>query len=223
MYNELIFAVHIFFAMATTLIALRFGKEALVALACTHGILSNLLIAKQITLFGFDVTACDIFAVSLILSLNLIQEHYGQEEARKTIGINFFILIGYVIFSQIHLLYTPNHFDTMQPHYLAILSLMPRISIVSIIVYVLSQYLDSMIFGALKTWCSAWSLTLRSSLSLSISQLVDTVLFSLGALYGVVGDIADVIIVSYAVKMIVILCASPFVALSSKVLKNNRQ
>ena len=44
---------------------------------------------KQITLFGLNATASDIFAIGSLLGLNLLREIYGITEAKKAIGDEF--------------------------------------------------------------------------------------------------------------------------------------
>lgn len=212
--NELIFLFQVLFTISSSLAGLFIGKEALIATIALHGILSNLFIAKQITLFSFDVTACDAFTIGVIFGLNLLQEHFGAAITKRTILLNFFLLIVYVVFSQIHLGYTPATFDTMNSHYAAILSIMPRITIASIFVYILSQSFDAYLYGLFKRIIPQRTAFIRSAISMSISQLFDTVLFSFLGLYGIVENILSIIIVSFTIKMITIALASPCVSFS---------
>ncbi len=212
--NELLFLGQVFFTIGSQLMALALGKEALVATIALQGILSNLFIAKQISLFSLDVTACDAFTIGVIFGLNLLQEHFGIKITKKAIFLNFFLAIVYVIFSQLHLCYLPNSFDTMDSHYSAILSLMPRITIASIFVYILSQAFDAYLYAFFKQVIPQRAAFLRSAASMSISQLFDTILFSILGLYGVVEHIIPVIIVSFMIKILTIALISPCTALS---------
>ena len=168
------------------------------------------------TVFGFDVTCSDVFAVGVIISLNLLQEYYGQDDARRTIWISFAMLLAYLMMTQIHLWYIPSSFDTMDYHFQALFSLMPRLTICSIGVYLIVQYLDSVIFATLKTFFNNRFFALRSIISLTLSQLIDTTLFTLFALYGIVASISHVILFSFIVKLMVIALATPCIALTKK-------
>lgn len=212
--NELLFLCQVFFTVGSSLGALFLGKEALIATIALQGILSNLFIAKQITLFSLDVTGCDAFTIGVIFGLNLLQEHFGASITKRAIKINFFLIISYVIFSHLHLAYLPNAYDSMHQHYHAILSIMPRITIASIFVYLISQSLDAYLYGLFKKIIPQRRAFLRSTLSMSISQLCDTILFSFLGLYGIVDNILAIIVVSFGIKMLTITLVSPCISFS---------
>jgi len=217
--NELIFFLHTLFIGCCVLGVLRIGKEALIALIVLLGVLSNLFVTKQIVLFGLNVTATDTYAVGAILSLQLLQEYYGRQVTRYAIGISFFLLFFYAITAFVHLSYVPSGFDVTQVHFSAILQHMPRIALASVTSYLASQLLDYHLYGFLKRLFAGCYLLLRSYTSLIIVQLFDTVLFSFLGLYGIISNIGNVIILSFAIKMVVIFIATPFVALSKKLVR----
>src|SRR5882724_1397465 len=121
MINEIFFIFHSIIIAISALVALGLGQSALVAFICTQCILANLFVIKQITLFGLTATCADAFTIGATLGLNLLQEYFGKEAAKKAIWINFALLIFYLIASQIHLLYVPAYCDTTQYHFLALL------------------------------------------------------------------------------------------------------
>jgi len=219
--NELIFLLHIMIIAISSLVALWLGKEALIAYVCVLGILSNLFVTKQILLFGLNVTATDAFVVGAVLGLQLLQEYYGKKIARKAIGASFFLLIFYAVVSWIHMRYLPSFSDVCHGHFMAILKHMPRIAVASITSYLLSQLLDYNIYGFLKKIFKGRHLVVRSYISLAIVQLFDTVLFSFLGLYGIITNVGNVIVLSFAIKMIVILIATPLVAFSPKIIKKS--
>ncbi len=222
MINELIFLCHSSLVAATTLLLLWFGKEGLTAGICLFSILSNLLVTKQIMLFGFETISTDVFTIGAVFCLNLLQEHFGKGAAKRAIACNFALLLIYLVLCQLHLAYEANSFDTMQPHFVAILTPMLRLIMVSVASYVLSQLFDSFLYGKLKTMFHGRHLLLRNIISSASSQLFDTVFFSFAALYGTVHSIWHVIIVSFCIKLIVILCGAPFIALSNILMSSTR-
>ncbi len=212
--NELIFLCHSALVASIALVLLKLGKEGLTAGICLFSILSNLLVTKQIGLLGFETITTDVFTIGAVFCLNLLQEHFGREATNRAIACNFVLLITYVVMCMLHLAYQPNQFDTMQPHFVALLSPMLHLVIASVASYLLSQLFDAYLYGKLKTMFQGKHLLLRNAIILSSSQLLDTVFFTFAALYGTVHDVWHVIIISYAIKLIVILCSSPFIALS---------
>lgn len=230
MINEIIFFSHILIMSISTLIALRMGKEALVALISVQAVLSNLFVVKEVSHFGFASTGADAFTIGTVFGLNLLQEYYGQAAAQKAIWTSLFSLIFYGLVSQIHLFYIPHPLDEMHVHFEAILSTMPRILIVSFIVYFLAQQLDSLLYATLKRIFQGKYLILRNYCSVLIVQLFDTVLFTFFALYnlpsldiyGIIDNAPQLwqtIAISYAIKVIAILVSTPFLALSRTIYK----
>lgn len=209
--NELIFLFHIIAITISCLIALRIGKEALITLIALQAILANLFISKEISLFYLCVTCTDAFAVGSGITLNLLQEYYGKIYAKKAIWISFFTLIFYLIMSQFQIWYHPIQTGAHE-HFTAILSLMPRLIGASIISYLISQYTDYFIYGILKQKLHKRFFILRNYGSLLISQGVDTLIFSFLGLFGIVQHVWHIIAVSYAIKVLMILLATPLVS-----------
>lgn len=222
MINELLFFTDIIIVASASLAALCIGKEALIAFICMQGVLSNLFVTKQMTLFGFAVTCSDVFAVGALFGLNLLQEFFDRTLVKKAIISNFLLLLFYLAISQIQILYIPNNFDTMHSHFSSILTFMPRIASASIATYLIVQVLDAYFYQLLKKVFSGKYLLLRTTFSLICSQLIDTILFSFLGLYGIVGSIGDVIFVSFIIKLIIIGCTSPFCTLAKKIVTRIR-
>jgi len=216
--NEIIFFFHILVVTFFTLGALWIGQEALIASLCVQSILSNLLVTKQITLFGLQVTSTDVFAVGCIISLNFLQEYFGKESAVKAIKINFFMLLLYLAMTQFHLWYQPNIFDTTQEHFTIILTPMFRIIIASLSVYMIVQIIDTQLYRFLKNKFSGKYLLARSIVSLVCIQFIDTVLFSFAGLYGLVESVSHIIFMSFLIKIIVIALSSPCIILSKRIM-----
>lgn len=212
--NELIFLCHIFVVIGFSLGALRLGQGALIAFIALQGVLANLFVVKQMDLFGFSVTCSDVFAIGGILSLNLLQEYFGREKAKMAVKISFGALLFFALMTQIHLAYIPNGFDTTQGSFLTLFSSSLRIVFASLGTFLLVQQFDVRFFSLLKG-----KLPYRIAISLFLSQLIDTVLFSFLGLYGLVESVFEIILVSFLIKCIIILTSSPFTAFSKRFVK----
>lgn len=217
--NEVIFIVHVALVAGFTLGSLRLGKEALTSVVCLNGLLANLFVTKQITLFGMSVVSTDVFMVGSMLGLNMLQEYFGKTVAQRAIVVNAVMLVMYLIMSYIHVWYLPNAYDVMHGPFSVILSHMPRIVISSVVVCLVVQFFDAHLYHMLKTFFGNRYLLARNITCLLLLQLGDTVLFSFAALYGTVYSVIPIIIVSYTIKLLVIACSSPFISLSKLVMK----
>jgi len=217
--NELIFILQSCTIAAGSLLALRLGKEALVALITLLCVLANVFVLKQITLFGLHVTAADAFSVGAILSLHLLQEYFGKETSKRAISTCFFGLLFYTVVSQIHLLFAPTIVDSTHTHFTALLQFAPRLAIASLTVYFFVLHLDRFLYEKLQTKFGKKYLLTRNYLLLAFIQLIDTIGFSILGLYGIVHNIWHVIVVSFAVKLVAASFATPFLLLSKKIKK----
>lgn len=222
-FNELLFFLHVALVIGFVFGALRFGAQGLIALIALQAVLANLFVIKQMSLFGFSVTCSDVFAVGSILGLNLLQEHFGKEMAQKAVKISFLSLAFFFVMTQVHLFYQPTSADQSQAAFLSIFSSTFRIVAASIGVYWVVQKLDVVLYGWLKQFFKGRQLLVRLGLSLLVMQLLDTVLFSFFGLYGLVESLFDIIVVSYAVKCLVILLGSPLAAFSKKMVRDVAQ
>lgn len=212
--NELLFFTQTLIIVGFALGALRLGSAALTAWVAIQALIANLFVLKQITLFGFDVTASDVFAIGSLLGLNFLQEYYSKEEATRATWVCFFFMLFFTLVSQLHMLYLPSVHDTTQSSFVEILSLSPRLFAASMTVFFIVQQIDIRLFAFLKNKLSKTSFAVRSGISLVISQFLDTFLFSYAGLYGIVASVVDIIVLSFLIKLIVIFCFTSFVRLA---------
>lgn len=206
--NEIVFIAQTLLIIGFALGALRLGRSALIAWVAIQALIANLFVLKQITLFGFDVTASDAFAIGSLLGLNFLQEYFTKDDAQKATWVCFFCMIFFTLVAQLHLLYQPSVHDLTQPAFTAILSQSPRLLLASLSVFFIVQQIDIRFFAFLKEKLPAVGFAVRTGIALTFSQLLDTCLFSFVGLYGIVASVFDVILMSFAIKLLVILCST---------------
>lgn len=214
--NELLFFAQVFLAFLCTYLFFRAGKEGLFVWLGVLALLANLFVSKQITLFGLEVTASDAFAIALILTLNLLQEFSGKEEAKKGGLIAVGAQLAFLLFSEIHLAFSPNQYDTSHSSYQMLLGVYPRLLFASCFTLFLVQLFDRKFFAWLKQMAPSASFSVRNAIAVTVSQFLDTALFSIIGLYGIVGNITEVFAMSFAIKVILISCLPLFTSLLKK-------
>jgi queuosine precursor transporter len=212
--NEILFFIQIVLIIGFALGALKLGKAALTTWVAVQALIANLFVIKQITLFGFTVTASDAFAIGSLLGLNFLQEYFSKEDAQQASWICFFFMFFFVLVSQLHLLYEPSPHDTTHASFLTILSPSFRILLASMSVFFIVQRIDIRFFTFLKRIFPNTSFAVRATFALIVSQFLDTCLFSVAGLYGMVASVIDIIIVSFIVKLTVIFCFTSFTRLA---------
>lgn len=214
--NEFVFFIHIGIVVLFVLGALRWGKEALIALTALFGVLANLFVLKQTVLFGWNVTCSDVFAVGGILSLNLIQEYFGQDAAKKGVWIAFFSMLVFGVLSQVHLFYAPSPSDFAHEHFAATLAFAPRLLLASLFCFLTVQQIDVRFYGFLKKRWSKAAWQWRSTVSLFATQFLDTALFSFLGLYGIVDSLQDILLFSFAIKCVIIASIAALTSFSKR-------
>ncbi|OPA75785.1 hypothetical protein BVG16_20880 [Paenibacillus selenitireducens] len=216
----------VFFALvnfALFLICYRFfGKKGLYAWIGVATVIANIQVTKTIDMFGFVMTLGNTIYGTIYLTSDLLNEKYGQKEAKKAVWFGFFTLIMTTIMMQMALQFTPQEQDFAQKPLEAIFGLMPRLALGSLTAYFVSQFLDVRIYTFLKKiFHKPGQLWIRSNGSTGLSQLVDSAIFCTIAFAGLyTWDVwFDIFITTYLIKFIVSVASTPalYLARSFKV------
>lgn len=198
--NEFLFFLENLGIIVCCRFALKKGCEALMVLNALFMWLANFFILKQFILFGINITASDMFAVGGLYTVNLIQNYYGKEAAKKSVYVTFGSLILYAICSYIHVIYTPSPSDFSQSAYSLICKTTPRLAFSSLIMFFLTQRLDLETFGFFRKLIP--NKTVAIFFNMAVLQFIDTIGFTYLALWGVFPSLKQIIMFSYAIKMI---------------------
>ena len=156
-----------------------------VALFVTNLLISNVIAAKAILIFGYSLQAADlIFPISYILG-DVLTEVYGFKRARRVIWIGFACNVFAVVAIGLGQA-LPAHPDwTDQASYDAILGSQPRILAASFAAYLVGEFMNSTILAKMKVWMQGRHLWMRTIGSTVVGQGCDTAIFLTIAFYGV--------------------------------------
>ncbi len=222
MTNEILFFIQIFVIIALSFGALKLGKEALIGWIALLTLGANLFVLKQVDLFGLRVTGSECAIIGGMVSLSLLQEYFGNKLAKKTTAICFYLLIAFCLLSQLMMRYIPNSTDQAQEHLHFLFSPFSRILCVSLIVLLLAQRIEIGLFQLLKRLMPKRSLGLRSMISCSLSQLFDTIAFTFVGLGSLITSPFHVIILSFAIKALILCCMTPLLNLARLIHKKEQ-
>ncbi len=220
MSNGWIFSLQTALIGGCLLFALRLGKEALSAFLALLVVLMNLFVTKQIDLFTLSVTASDSITVGYLLGLNLFQESFGRSETKKCIFLSFFIASVFCLLSFVHLIYTPNAFDYTHESFKVLLLPGFRIFSASLFTFFIVQFFDLRLFAFFRRKTEGKYLPLRIALSLILSELIDTALFTTLGLLGSVHSPLQVALLSFLIKLGSILLFIPFSMIAKKMIRH---
>jgi queuosine precursor transporter len=146
---------------------------------------SNLLGMKTMP-FLFDThISFAVFTLPFIfVTTDVIGQIYGKEMSKKfvliwTIALIFFTVFSF--FSQI-LPWEAKTYARIGEAYESIFSISLRIALASTIAFAVSEYIDVLVFFAVK---KVWNFALSSTISNIISQALDTAIFMFIAFWGI--------------------------------------
>ncbi len=202
-----------------------FGKTGLFIWIPIAGIIANIQVLKVVDLFGINATLGNIVYASSFLVTDILSENYGKKSAAKAVFVGFLSLIASMILFQAALWFTPAADDWAQDSLVNIFGFMPRIVLASLAAFGLSQLHD---VWSYQFWKKKWPadkfIWLRNNASTMISQLIDSVVFTLIAFLGQfpVPVLIEIFLSTYILKWIVAAMDTPFIYLSVRMFKNGK-
>jgi uncharacterized integral membrane protein (TIGR00697 family) len=190
-----------------------FGRTGLYAWMGIATVLANIQVVKTIVMFGMVMTLGNTMYGTLYLTTDLLNEKYGERAAKKAVWFGFFTLIATTIIMQVALVFHPQPEDIAQPALQTIFGLMPRVALGSLTAYLVSQNIDVRLFSLIRRrFPKPNQLWIRNNGSTLLSQLVDTLIFTTIAFWGVYSFEVwfDILITTYFIKFIVSWISTPF-------------
>ncbi len=218
--NEILWAVMLVFNFASILFCYRkWGRTGLYVWVPIAVITANIQVTKTIHLFGMTATLGNIVYASSFLVTDILSENYGKEDARRAVGIGFFSLIVMTVLMNLAIYFVPDESDFAQESLKTIFGIMPRIALASLTAYGISQFHD---IWAYDMWKKKFPdnrfLWMRNNFSTMVSQLLDTVIFTLIAFLGVFpwSVLFQIMITTYLFKWIVAVLDTPFLYIAKQ-------
>lgn len=226
MMNELLLIGSVIFIFASALLGYRFfGKTGLYCLSAIATILANIEVLILIHAFGMEQTLGNVlFAVTFLIT-DILSECEGKKEANKAVWIGMFTSLFFLLLSQSWLLYQPSESDWVMDSIRIVFSNTPRMMIASFVVYAVSQMFDVWLyhrwwdFTEKKCGDRRKFLWLRNNGSTLVSQLLNTLLFTLFAFYGTYDwkTLVSVFASSYVIYIVTSLLDTPVVYLARRI------
>ena len=218
--NELLWAILLVINFGAILFAYRiWGKLGLYLWIPISVIIANIQVTKTVNLFGLEATLGNIVYATSFLVTDILSECFSKKESRKAIGIGFFALICMTVMMQVAIRFNPAPSDFVQDSMVTIFSFMPRLMVASLIAYFISNHHDIIAYEFWKKkFPSNRMIWLRNNASTFVSQLIDSVLFTFIAFYGIfeMDVLYQIVISTYILKWAVALLDTPFLYLAKK-------
>ena len=187
--------------MGTVLIGLYIACE----------LIANVTASKPIQLGGIVVPAA-IFIYTITFTLiDLINESFGKQGARRVILTAFLTNLLLAAYAQLAVILPAASFYTGQAAFAGVLGSTPRIVFASLVAYLISSFIDAEVFAFWKARFRGpkW---LRVLVSNAVSTGIDSMVFITLAFYGVM-PIWGLTQGQYIVKMAITLVSLPLIYL----------
>lgn len=198
------------------------GKTGLCCWTVLATIAANIEVLILIDAFGMEQTLGNILFASTFLVTDILSEVAGKKEANRAVNIGIATSATFIVISQFWLHFVPSPNDVMFESVKAVFSNTPRVMIAGLVVYAVVQKFDVWLYH--KWWAftekrfgsSRSGLWLRNNGSTLLSQLLNTVLFTVFAFWGVypLSTMLEIMGTSYVIFVITSLADTPVVYLA---------
>jgi len=158
-------------------------KTILFALYITSMVLVNTLGTKITTIFGIRVSVGILFMPLLFLITDIIGEVFGRKTSSLFVNISTAMLLFMFVMMGLCIILPPNPNWHLQDAYVAIFGSSMRMTIASLISFIVAQHIDVLAFSFLKKITKKKHLWIRNNVSTLLSQFLDTTIFMFIAFY----------------------------------------
>lgn len=207
-----------------------FGTKGLYCWTVLATIAANIEVLILVEAFGVQQTLGNVLFASTFLVTDILSEVAGKKEADRAVNIGILTSVSFIVISQSWLLYLPDESDYVFPGIQTVFSNTPRVMLAGLIVYAIVQKFDVWLYHK---W---WALTnkrcgdnrrylwLRNNGSTLVSQLLNSILFSLGAFWGIYDPktLVHIIAVSYVIFIVTSLADTPIVYLARHIAEKRK-
>ncbi len=214
--NEVLWLILLVTNYLCLMASLRFfGKAGLYGWIVLASILANIQVIKTVELFGLTTTLGNIVYGSSFLATDILGEIWSKKDARRGVHMGIFAIATTTMVMQVGLWFTPHASDMTQGALDIIFSVLPRITIASIVAYLISQSFDVQFYNWLKR-TKPKHLWLRNNASTMVSQLLDNLIFVVLAFTGIfdLNTMIQIFVTTYIMKWLVSLFDTPFIYLA---------
>ncbi len=223
MKNELLLLLSVPLIYGAVLLAYRlFGKVGLYAMTVITTLLANIEVLLLVDAFGLEQTLGNVMFAATYLVTDILSENEDKRSSTRAVWLGVFASAAMLVFTQFWLLYEPAATDWAGEPIRALFSRTPRLLLASFVGYAVSQRLDVWLYHCIwrvterRSGSRTRFLWLRNNAATLLSQVVNTVLFSLIAFAGWYDTetVVSVMVSSYVIYVITSLLDTPFVYLS---------
>lgn len=217
--NNLLLIISIIGIFTSVLVIKKlFGKEGLIGYMAVATILAEIGVVKSVNILGLSATLGNVLFASNFLVTDILTECYGEKEAKKGIKFAIFSVVLFIVIMQVMLLFRPNDLDFSQESMTTLFGIIPRISISSIVMLTISNFVDVSLYSWLKKKTNGKYMWLRNNISTILCNGLENFIFTFLCFTGIY-NLTDMLVIATSttiIEIIIALCDTPFLYLSKK-------
>lgn len=180
------------------------------ALFVTCIIVTNIVAAKVVFIFGLQMPADFIYYSACFLITDIIGEVYGREKATETVMLGFLGSVTATVMIYVSRMLPAADFSIeVQGAMDTFFANNPRIVFASMIAFLVSQNIDVIVFNKIGVKMHGKHKWIRNNVSTIFSQLLDSTLFCVIAFYGIIPNLIHMILSQYALKIFAAIIDTP--------------
>ncbi len=206
MHNEFIFFVHLIVSLMPLMLALYADRlELCFCLSALYIVLANMFVMKEVVIFNLHTTPVEPLALAVFFVGNSIHARYGEKSSWKIVWYTWIAILVAACTLLSVAYYVPSSTDLYHGLYILIIDKTLRSIIVSIIVFSAAYSLERVCYRLLSR-NNDFSIYFISLVAITVSQLIDTVLYSIFMFFDRPFSILfEQIVYSYSLKLIIIM------------------
>lgn len=219
--NEVLWLIMLILNFAAIIFGYKFfGKVGLFVWIPISILMANIQVVLLVDLFGFGTTLGNIVYASGFLVTDILSENHGEKDAKRAVNIGFFSIITMTLIMQVAIHFTPSNVAEGVHNFQSvktIFSFMPRLVGAGLVAYYVSQHHDVWAYAFWKRiFPSPRHLWIRNNFSTMTSQLIDNMIFSVLAFWGVFPThvLWEIFWTTYIMKFVVAAVDTPFLYLA---------
>lgn len=202
-------------------------RDFLFALFIASMVIVNTLGTKITTIAGVRVSVGIFFVPVMFLITDIVGDVYGDREAGRFVNMATIMLVFLFLMMNLCISMKPNDTWGLQNEYANIFGQSMRMTLASLVSFVISQKLDVAMFGFFRRLTKGKHLWIRNNVSTICSQFVDTTVFEFIAFYKITPEynasfIFSLIFPYWLFKVVFALLDTPFCYLGIRWLKGKK-
>lgn len=192
-----------------------FKKEGLYVWIGIATIIANILVCKSIEIFGITTNLGIVMFASIFLATDIMNEKYGAKDSRKAIVLGVITEITFVIMTMLAVNYIPSSIDMSNESMKTLFSINFRVSISSIVMFLISNMLDVYLFEKIKQKFPN-KLWLRNNVATMVSNSIENYFFIFFAFVGLydIGSMLQMATFASIIEIVIAALDTPFLYLA---------